>query len=87
MRWEVKEGKLDRYCSWLYTRIAGRYGFFFNEKRVWVMYLNTLILVYYYQDKGEDLKIEGINNFVLYYNQYIKNVIEISSGRELLLLY
>ena len=51
------------------------------------MYLNTLILVYYYQDKGEDLKIEGINNFVLYHNQYIKNVIEISSGRELLLLY
>ena len=74
MRWEVKEGKLDRYCSWLYTGIAGRYGFL-NEKRVWVMYLNTPILVYYYQDKGEDLKIAVINNFVLYYNQYIKNVI------------
>ena len=31
MRWEVKEGKLDRYCSWLYTRIAGRYGFFYMK--------------------------------------------------------
>ena len=62
----------DLYCSWLYTRIAGPCGFS-NEKRVWVMYL-TLSL-YYYQDKGEDLKIAVINNFVLYYNQYFKNVI------------
>ena len=37
------------------------------------MYL-TLSL-YYYQDKGEDLKIAVINNFVLYYNQYFKNEI------------
>ena len=34
----------DRYCSWLYTRIAGPCGFS-NEKRVWVMYLTLSLLL------------------------------------------
>ena len=72
----------DLYCSWLYTRIAGPCGFS-NQNRVWALYLTLSLLL---SGQGRGLKDRSYN-FVLYYNQYISEVIEISSGREFLLLY